>query len=81
MFQTAMGTQLVGRHLKDNQCQHGIYLVGWYTCDQWDNNDSRKRQTPEWPLEKAQHFFETQAHDLSGGELSIRSVVVNGALR
>jgi len=39
----AMGTQLVGRYLKDNHCQYGLYLVGWFNCDQWDTTDSRKK--------------------------------------
>jgi len=30
----AMKTQLVDRYLKDNRCQHGLYLVGWFNCDQ-----------------------------------------------
>lgn len=80
-LKTAMKTQLVDRYLKDNQCQHGIYLVGWYICDQWDNADYRKTDTPKWSLEEARVFFQRQAEDLSKGGLSIQSVVVNTALR
>ena len=32
----AMEEQLLGRYLKDNLCQHGLYLVGWFNCDLWD---------------------------------------------
>jgi hypothetical protein len=80
-LKTAMKTQLVDRYLKDNQCQHGIYLVGWYVCPQWDDDDHRSRDTPEWPLEEARNFFEKQAAGLSGARLTIRSFVMNAALR
>jgi hypothetical protein len=28
-LKTAMATQLVGKYLTENHCQHGLYLVGW----------------------------------------------------
>jgi hypothetical protein len=40
---TAMATQLVGRYLKDNRCQYGLYLIGWFNCDKWDESDTRKK--------------------------------------
>ena len=39
---TAMQTQLTERYLKDNSCRHGLYLVGWFNCPQWDRADYRK---------------------------------------
>jgi hypothetical protein len=36
---TAMETQLTGRYLEDNPLRHGLYLVGWFSCDQWDGRD------------------------------------------
>ena len=80
-LRAAMQTQLVDRYLKDNQCRHGIYLVGWYVCPQWDNADYRKADVPKWSLKEARANFQRQAKDLSKGGLSIRSVVVNAALR
>ena len=78
---TAMQTQLVARYLKDNQCQYGIYLVGWYVCPQWDDSDYRKGRVPRWSLEEARGNFQKQAEHLSKGGLSIQSVVVNATLR
>ncbi|TDA68007.1 MAG: hypothetical protein D9V47_09180 [Clostridia bacterium] len=43
----AMETQLVDRYLRDNRCQHGLYLIGWFDCVQWDSNDYRKSQVPQ----------------------------------
>ena len=33
---SAMQTQLAERYLRDNQCQYGLYVVGWFNCNQWD---------------------------------------------
>ncbi len=40
----AMEAQLVERYLKNSDCNHGIYLVGWFDCEQWDNKDPRKKK-------------------------------------
>jgi hypothetical protein len=77
----AMKTQLVDRYLKDNNCNHGIYLVGWYVCDKWDEDDQRKANTPKLPLHEARQFFDEQAQELSSNVLTIRAVVLNTALR
>ena len=58
---TSMKEQLVNRYLKDNTCQHGIYLVGWFDCEQWDKSDSNKAKAPKITIEKAREKFEKQA--------------------
>jgi len=80
-LKTAMRTQLVERYLRDNQCRHGIYLVGWFVCEQWDKQDHRKRSTINWSLDGARLFLNQQAADLSKGGLCIRAAVINAALR
>jgi hypothetical protein len=77
----AMKTQLVDRYLKDNRCQHGLYLVGWFNCDQWDNKDYRKQQTPKLSIGGARKQFDTQASDLSQLGIQVRAFVMNTALR
>jgi hypothetical protein len=80
-LESAMKSQLAGRYLKDNQCNHGIYLVGWYLCDQWDKDDRRGSATPKWSLQEASQFFNGQAQELSASGLCIQAVVLNTALR
>lgn len=77
----AMKTQLVDRYLKDNRCQHGLYLVGWFNCDQWDDNDYRKQQTPKLSIEEARKQFEAQAAELSQSDVQVKAFVMNTALR
>jgi hypothetical protein len=77
----AMETQLVDRYLKDNHCQHGLYLIGWFNCEKWDNDDYRNDQARELTLDEAQKQFDTQATELSQGETKIKALVINTALR
>ena len=74
----AMKSQLQERYLEQNSWSHGIYLVGWYLCNEWDGqNDYRKSDTPKWSLDEAKQFFRQQAEDLSEEQFDIRAFVIN----
>lgn len=76
-----MKTQLVDRYLNEARCQHGLYLVGWFKCEQWDTKDSRRSQAPKVSFEEARKQFDDQAQGLSQSGLEIRAFVMNTALR
>lgn len=78
---TAMETQLVNRYMKDSDCQYGIYLVGWFNCERWSDEDSRKSKAPMFPIEEARDIFSRQAHSLCQGGLHVASFVMNTGLR
>lgn len=80
-LETAMRTQLVERYLKDNQCQHGLYVVGWFNCPQWDPEDPRHKRAPKYDLEEARKRFEAQAAELSRGAVRVKALVIDAALR
>jgi len=77
----AMETQLVNRYLKDNRCQQGLYLVGWFNCDQWDPSDERSKRAPQISRDEAQQRFDAQAADLSAAGPYVRALVLNTAIR
>jgi hypothetical protein len=79
----AMKTQLADRYLKDNRCQHGLYLVGWFYCDQWDDTDNRKKQAQKLTIniDEAKEKFSVQAQELSRQDIKIKAFVLNAALR
>ncbi|MDP3981381.1 MAG: hypothetical protein Q8Q33_08225, partial [Chlamydiota bacterium] len=77
----AMETQLADRYLKDNHCQYGLYLVGWFNCAQWDDNVCRKRHFPKISIDEARIRFDTQAVELSQQSTRIKAFVMNTALR
>lgn len=76
----AMKTQLVDRYLKDNHCQYGFYLVGWFNCVQWDDNDNRKQKSPKISIYEARKQFGTQAAGLSQQRIQVKAFVMNIAL-
>ena len=78
---TSMEEQLVNRYLKDNTCQNGIYLVGWFNCIQWDKSDSNKGKAPKISIYEAREKFEKQAKQLSKLGVKVKSFVLNTALR
>jgi hypothetical protein len=82
---TAMESQLVDRYLKENQCPHGLYLIGWFNCDRWADKDARKRDAPKYSLDEAKARFALQAEELQSKAavpgLVLRSVILNTYLR
>jgi len=78
---TAMKDQLVDRYLSESDCRHGFYLVAWFLCDTWDDEDYRKGDTPRWSLQQAREHFQGQAAELSQDGVLIRSFVLDTELR
>jgi hypothetical protein len=73
--------QLRDRYMAETECQHGLYLVGWFACRQWDPKDTRRRKAPKWSVERAQTFFDQQANSASRNGLRIKAYVLNAAMR
>ncbi|MFP5272354.1 NACHT domain-containing protein [Coleofasciculus sp.] len=78
---TAMATQLVERYLKDNVCSYGLYLIGWFSCPQWDAQDSRKKKTQKISIDEARNKFDQQAEKISLSGNVVRAYVLNTTLR
>lgn len=78
----AMRDQLVGRYLKDNHCQHGLYLVGWFNCGNWSEADGRKKQglrlCPQ--IDGTRQKLAASAADLSRDSIRVKSVVLDASL-
>jgi len=72
--------QLVDRYLKNNDCQYGLYLVGWFYCPQWDLSDPRMKQCKKWKLKCLKKKLEEQAKSLSNQERTIRSHIIDCSL-
>ncbi|MEN9938534.1 MAG: hypothetical protein RLZZ387_5113 [Chloroflexota bacterium] len=73
---TAMETQLVQRYLKDNECRHGLYLVGWFYCPQWEN-PPRKYGTQQ----NLQSLLDAQAASMASHGVTVQARVLNTAIR
>jgi predicted NACHT family NTPase len=79
----AMRSQLRDRYLAESHCHHGLYLVGWFNCPDWDDADSRQSAANNWglSLDEARRSFDHQASELSTGENTLRALVINTSLR
>lgn len=79
----AMKDQLVGMYLKDNHCQHGLYLVGWFNCGNWSEEDGRKRQAEKLcpTIDNTRQRLAAFAMDLSRDSTRVKSVVLDASLR
>ena len=79
---TAMETQLVDRYLTDNPCEHGLYLVAWFQCQRWNEDDDRKRRVPVDSIPELEDMLDQQATHLSCScGKTVRAVVVDTTLR
>ena len=78
----AMRDQLVGMYLRDNHCQHGLYLVGWFNCTNWSAQDGRKRQAMKLcpTIDCTKQRLAAFAEDLSKDSIRIKSVVLDASL-
>ena len=79
---TAIRDQLVGRYLQDNHCQHGLYLVGWFNCIAWSEQDGRRKQAEKLcpAIDSTRQKLATSSADLSKGSIRVRSVVLDASL-
>lgn len=79
-LQEAMQNQLRDRYLREHRSSFGLYLVGWFNCTAWDNNDYRKDHAPQLDCAAARSLFEHQAAELSQSHATLRAFVLNTAL-
>jgi len=85
-LKTAMKTQLVERYLRDNQCQCGLYVVGWFLCEYWKGKDRRRSQARRHftSIEDCRKFLNDQAATLSASlspkDGDVRTLVLDWTL-
>lgn len=76
-LEDAMDSQLVKRYLFENQCQHGIYLVGWFSNAKWDPSDNRKARAERRNMVDTRVLLEAQATALTDGSRVVKSLVMD----
>lgn len=80
-LKTAMKTQLFDRYMTDYDCQYGLYVVGWFDCPAWDDQDKRRRNRWKWDMNEALRFFHKQSKKLSQEGVVIKVAMMNMELR
>jgi hypothetical protein len=81
-LKTDIQNQLVERYPKRTPDSAGIYLVGWFRCQNWREppGSRRFRQTPAWSIEKARSFFEARAAELTQSGQLVQAIVLDTGL-
>ena len=69
-------TQLADRYLHDVGSTSGIYLVGWFPLEQWnDLTDSRRRSAPKGDIEEIRSVLLRQSDEIRA-DLGVRTTPV-----
>jgi hypothetical protein len=76
---SAMRAQLVDDYLEEASTKHGVYLVGWFPVEQWNDADDRRRAVAAHrDREQVAMELDRQATDLSQSlGLDLRSEVID----
>ncbi|MNC43737.1 hypothetical protein D3C75_926120 [compost metagenome] len=77
---SAMQQQLAYRYMKDEKCEYGIYLVGWFEGENWDNEDPRRKTAQKLKIEELSESLDQQAKELRDKKYNIHSFVINAGL-
>ena len=76
-----MEAQLAGRYLLANRCRHGLYLVGWFNCPQWDPKDPKYPTAIRRDRAEALKKLRANSADLSRDGLRVEAFVLDVGLR
>ena len=79
--ETDLSGQLRERYLRENRCCHGLYVVGWFTCDQWDTSDRTRRRAPKQTAGEVRPRFDDLARAASGDGVLIEAFILDARLR
>lgn len=81
----AMVTQLADRYLRDNSSNHGLYLVGWFLDEGWDEADHERKRRAKWnfggDIEQARLQLAEQAAKASINGKTIKAFVLDARLK
>jgi hypothetical protein len=78
---SAMEHQLVARYLDPLGIQHGMYLIGYFTCSSWDPADHRRSASQQnGTPSQVRTRLESQATQLSSGAREVRVTILDYTL-
>ena len=81
-METALKTQLTDRYLEAGQRDQGVYVVGWYEADGWDDSDVANRsRCRKYAIGELATLLEQQAQEVSVADgVYITAVVLDCSL-
>lgn len=78
-LKTAMQSQLVDSYLTNSDIAGGLFLVVWFLCAAWQDEDGRKAATARlnWNIEDATAYFRSQVAELNNDHRVLRCLVLD----
>jgi len=79
---TAMQNQLLDQYMKPRNLQYGLFLVGWFRSQYWDDDDTRKdANVSEFDsIDDLKNYLDIQAKELSSEGYVIKNLVIDLSL-
>jgi hypothetical protein len=75
-----MEKQLVGQYLAGNpRCDHGLYVVGWYLCPRWVNEEGKARTRRLKSRSVLESRLQDQATTLTSSATRVEALVLDCA--
>lgn len=82
-------TQLYDRYMsEDNGYKYGIYLIGWYWCEKWNEEHRNKKRKQikvengfsETDINETINYFNEESEKLSNNVKKVKTVVLDLSL-
>ena len=80
---SAMQDQLFEQYMKPRGLQYGLFLVGWFRSEYWDDADTKKNANVNEfdSMDDLKSFLDNQAKKLSSESFVIRSKIIDVSLK
>ncbi len=76
-LKTSIREQLAERYLKERDCVHGLYLVGWYCCDA----SKKIKNNGFHNIDEAKSYFNDESKKISNDVITIKSFILDCSFR
>ena len=77
----SMEKQLYRDYMKQSNTNFGVYLIGWFSCDRWDNQDYKKKQVPNGTIKEIREKFSEQSIKLNEkASITVKSFVLDATI-
>ena len=79
---SAIKDQLIDKYLSGGSSRTGLYVLCWFDCKHWDENDNRRRNSKSiWDsMDASRQQLEQQAEENSIGSTFVQSIVLDCSL-
>ncbi len=78
---TALETQLVAQYLRGTDNRYGLYVVGWFASEHWDQSDWRSKACSVVTRDEATALLAEQAENATKNDFAVGTMILDLTLR